>query len=325
MFWRKKDSSAPLRIFFATDVHGSDQCFAKFLNAAAAYKAQVLVLGGDITGKRVVPIVPNGDGGYVATLGAGDLHLHSEDEIRDFEKQAANAGLYAFRGTHDDVEELASSKQAVEERFLTLARDRLGRWLALAEERLTGTGVRLFINCGNDDPLALDDMLRASPIAVFPEGRVIEIDDKRVMASVGYANLTPWHCPRDVSEEELGARIEATLAQRPPDRELILNCHCPPYDSALDLAPKLADGFTQVTEAGQQVMAPVGSTAVRTAIEKHEPLLSLHGHIHESRGAVKIGRTLAINPGSEYPDGILRGALVDLSDEGVKGYLLTSG
>ncbi len=325
MFWRKKGNGAGLRLFFATDIHGSDQCFAKFLNAAKAYGAQVLIMGGDIAGKRVVPIVPNGDGGFVATLGAGDVHLRSEDEILGFEKQAANAGLYPFRGTKDDVAALGASKQAVEDAFLRLARERLERWLTLAEERLSGTGVRLFINCGNDDPLALDEMLRSSAIAVFPEGRVVEIDEKRVMASVGYANQTPWHCPRDVSEEELARRIADTLAQRPPNKELILNCHCPPYNSALDLAPKLTNDFTQVTEGGQQVLAPVGSTAVRTAIETHQPLLSLHGHIHDSRGVVRIGRTVAINPGSEYPEGILRGALVDLSDSGIKGYLLTSG
>jgi len=324
MFGRKRSGGTKLRLFFTTDVHGSDQCFAKFVNAAAAYSAQVLVLGGDITGKRVVPIVRRGTG-WVATMGAGDVRMTTEAEITAFEKDAGNAGLYAFRASDDDVAELETGEAAVDAVFLRLARLRLERWLTLAEQRLAGTGVQLFVNCGNDDPFELDDLLRSSPLAVFPEGRTIAIDERRALVSVGFANETPWHCPRDTSETDLARRIEAALGDRPAGGELIFNLHCPPYDSGLDLAPKLTAEMSTVMEAGQPVVAPVGSTAVRAAIEQHQPLLSLHGHIHEGRGVVNIGRSVVINPGSEYPDGILRGALIDLDGSGIKGYVLTSG
>ena len=46
-----------MKIFFATDIHGSEICWSKFLNAAAFYKADLVVLGGDVTGKIMVPIV----------------------------------------------------------------------------------------------------------------------------------------------------------------------------------------------------------------------------------------------------------------------------
>ena len=72
-------------------------------------------------------------------------------------------------------------------------------------------------------------------------------------------------------------------------------------------------------------MGPGGSSAVRSAIEKHQPLLGLHGHIHESKGFVKIGRTFCVNPGSEYGEGILRGVIIDLEDGKVKNFLLTQG
>jgi uncharacterized protein len=324
MFGRKSKGDA-LRVFFATDVHGSDQCFVKFVNAAAAYKAHVLILGGDITGKRVVPIVPTADGAHIATMGSGEVRLGSRDEIRDFEKEAANAGLYAFTATSDDVAELDGDPEAVERFFLRLARVRLERWLALAEERLGGSGVRLIVNCGNDDPLDLDDLLGGSEFVTFPEGRTVELDERRSLVSVGYANQTPWHCPRDTTEDDLARRIREAIGAANGDRALIFNFHCPPYDSGLDLAPRLTEDMATVMEGGQPVSVPVGSTAVRAAIEERQPLLSLHGHIHEGRGAVKIGRTLAINPGSEYPDGVLRGVVVDLNTDGIKGYVLTSG
>src|SRR5579871_3055941 len=226
MFGRKSKGDA-LRVFFVTDVHGSDQCFVKFVNAAAVYKAHVLILGGDITGKRVVPIVPARDGGHVATMGSGEVRLGSGDEIREFEKEAANAGLYAFTATPDDVAELDADPEAVERFFLRLARVRLERWLALAEERLAGSGVRLIVNCGNDDPLDLDDLLRGSDFVTFPEGRTIELDDRRALVSVGYANQTPWHCPRDTTEDELARRIRDAIGAANGERELIFNFHCP--------------------------------------------------------------------------------------------------
>jgi Icc-related predicted phosphoesterase len=72
-------------------------------------------------------------------------------------------------------------------------------------------------------------------------------------------------------------------------------------------------------------MAPAGSTAVREAIEELQPLVGLHGHIHEGRGETKIGRTLCLNPGSVYSEGVLNGVLLTLADGQVRDYQFTQG
>lgn len=324
---RKRRGDTESRLFFATDVHGSDRCFRKFLNAAGVYEAQILVMGGDIAGKRLSPVVRGANGTATATWAGQEVSLDGADALREFKAAAANAGLYAFEAREDEVEAMGADPALVESRFLELAKERLEQWVALAEERLGGSGVKLIINCGNDDPFELDGVLAGSPFVCFPEGRLVEVDERRVMASVGFANRTPWNCARDVDERELSARIDAALEGWEPDgeRQLVLNVHPPPYDTAIDQAPLLDEQLRQVTEGGQMVIGPVGSTAVRSAIERYQPIVSLHGHVHESRGVATIGRTVCINPGSEYPDGLLSGAIVDFDCEGVKSYVLTSG
>jgi Icc-related predicted phosphoesterase len=319
-------SKAETKVFFTTDVHGSERCFRKFLNAARAYKVDVLILGGDVAGKRVLPLVRKADG-YRGSLDGREQLLTSDEELQTFERAAADAGLYAWRTDDEGVARVRRDGQAaVEAVFLELASERLRAWLSLAQERLDETGTRLFFNLGNDDPFELDKIVEDAAIAVFPEGRLVELDDRRVMASVGFANQTPWNCARDVPEDDLAARIDTAIANGDRDgRQLVLNLHCPPYDSGLDTAAVLSEDLAPITQGGHVALGPVGSTAVRAAIEQYEPVLSLHGHIHESRGVANIGPTIAINPGTEYPEGILRGALVTFDANGVASYVLTSG
>jgi Icc-related predicted phosphoesterase len=315
-----------LRLLFVTDVHGSSVCFRKFINGAKAYEAQVLILGGDVAGKRLAPIVSTGNGHSEGTLGHKTIEMETERELKEFETAAADAGLYTYRASAEEVDAISSDSEALERLMERLAGERLAEWLELAGERLAGTGARLFVNCGNDDPFSLDRIVEESSAATFLEGRVVPIDETRFVASLGFANQTPWECPRDVPESELASRMETMLDGWSEDRGLLIfNCHCPPYDSGLDTAQQLNPDLSIVTEGGQPVAGPVGSTAVRSAIEKYHPVLSLHGHIHESKAATKIGPTLAINPGSEYPDGLLRGAVIDLGPTGVCSYVLTSG
>lgn len=326
MIGRKRKAGKDSRLFFATDVHGSDRCFKKFLNAAKVYEVQTLVIGGDLTGKRLCPVVAQPDGTHTASWAGRDTVLDSAEAVREFKVTAANAGLYAFETTPEEVAAMDADPALVEARFLELARRRLDEWVALAEERLGGSGVNVIINCGNDDPFELDEVLDASSLVSFAEGRVLPIDERRAMVSVGYANQTPWDCVRDVEEEDLEARIAAAVRpwEESGHEHLVLNLHPPPHDTPIDQAPLLDSDLRPVTEGGQMVITGVGSTAVRRAIETYQPILSLHGHIHESRGVATIGRTICINPGSEYPDGVLRGAIIDFDRNGVKGYVLTS-
>jgi Icc-related predicted phosphoesterase len=322
----KQKNKPDLRLLFATDVHGSDVCFRKFINGAKAYEAQVLILGGDVAGKRLSPLVRNGNGHFEGTLGHNTIELETDREISEFETAAGDAGLYTYKTSSEEMQAISSNPELLESVMEKLAGERLVQWLELAEQRLAGTGARLFVNCGNDDPFSLDQVIEDSAAATFLEGRVVPIDDTRFVASLGFANQTPWDCPRDVPESELASRMDATLQGWSDDQGmLIFNCHCPPYDSGLDTAQQLNTDLSIVTEGGQPVAGPVGSTAVREAIEKYRPTLSLHGHIHESKAATRIGPTLAINPGSEYPEGLLRGAIIDLDRSGVNSYVLTTG
>ena len=94
--------------------------------------------------------------------------------------------------------------------------------------------------------------------------------------------------------------------------------HVPPHDSGLDEAPLLDENLRPTISAGDVLRGPVGSTAVRRIIETYQPVLSVHGHIHESGGERRIGDTLCINPGSEANAGILRGYLIDIGKKGIE-------
>jgi len=313
-------------LFFATDIHGSERCFIKFINAAKFYQANVLILGGDITGKAMVPIVrQSGGASYRATLLGQTVSLESEEAIAAFERRVRQAGAYPFRTTTEEVAAMEADRSLVDRLFTRLMVESVEGWCEIAEERLRGTGVRCFIQAGNDDEREIVEVLRQCSYVEMPEGRVVVIDDEHEMVSSGFANTTPWHAPRDIPDEELGSFIEAMAGQlRAPERA-VFNIHVPPYATGLDIAPLLDDNLKPIVIGGEVAMGPVGSKAVHDAIEKYQPLISLHGHVHESRGVARIGRTTCINPGSEYGDGQLRAALVNLKGAKLLSYQLITG
>jgi Icc-related predicted phosphoesterase len=312
-----------VKLFYATDVHGSDRCFTKFVNAAAFYRADAILLGGDLTGKAIVPLVRE-NGVHRGVFLGEDVGAEGE-ALAELEKKIANAGYYSFRCDPDEEKALRPDAAAREALFLRLMRERLERWVALAEERLRARGVPCYVNSGNDDPREIDDVLEASDWVQFLEGRVVTLPDGTEVASCGYANRTPWNCPRDVDEDELARRLEAVIAGVADPERAIFNFHCPPYDTGIDAGPKLDESLRMTSGAGGAEMQPVGSTACRAAIERYQPLLGLHGHLHESRGVHKLGRTTCLNPGSEYNEGILRGALIELRKGKLRSHQLTAG
>lgn len=314
-----------MRLFYATDVHGSDRCFTKFVNAAAFYGADAILLGGDLTGKAIVPLVEAGNGLYRGRFLGAEVEVHGGSELEALEQKIANTGYYAYRCGADEEAALAADGEARDALFLRLMTARLERWLALAEERLGPQGVPCYVNAGNDDPPEIDATLEAAGYVRFLEGRVETLPDGTEVASCGYANRTPWACPRDVEEDELGRRLEAVIDELVEPSRAIFNFHCPPYDTEIDAGPRLREDFRVTAGPSGVEMHPVGSTACRAAIERHRPLLGLHGHLHESRGIVKLGTTVCINPGSEYTEGVLRGALVEIERGKLKSYQLTAG
>jgi uncharacterized protein len=313
-----------MRLFFATDVHGSEVCWRKFLNSGKHYDADVIVLGGDMTGKALVPVVHDGDERWHATLLEQRHELKGEEEVASFEQSVSRRGYYPFRTTPDEVHELSRDEGRANELFHELMLRRVEEWIALADERIAGTGLRCFVCPGNDDQFEVDEIIARARHVEACEGRVCDLGGFE-MASTGWANRTPWNTYREEDEPDLAARIEQVVSQvtAPPERT-IFSFHVPPYGSGLDEAPKLTEDM-RLEHAGRAPV-PAGSTAVREAIERHQPALSLHGHIHEGRGNARIGRTLCINPGSSYEQGELLGAVVDVEGgKKVKRFVLTSG
>jgi Icc-related predicted phosphoesterase len=320
---RRRQAADDTRIFFASDVHGSEVCFRKFLNAGRFYGVQHLILGGDITGKAIVPVERRPDGYSVALHDSVYTGL-GESETAAVEKRIRDAGLYPLRGERDELLGLEDAEYR-EGVFVDLIVERVRAWVGLAEERLAGTGIRCFVTPGNDDFPEIDEPLRASSLVEFVEGRCVRLDDTHEMITTGYSNITPWNSPRELDEEPLLARIEAMYADVTDPENLVAVLHPPPVGTLLDQAPAIDEEFRVRFEAGGVLMIGVGSIAVRQFIEERQPLLALHGHVHESRGADAIGRTLCLNPGSEYTDGVLAGAIVTIADRAVVSHQFVVG
>lgn len=313
------------KILFATDAHGSEPVFLKWLNAGKIHKADAIVMGGDITGKLIIPLVEQSDGTFTAEFMGTKFTAKSKEEVEGLEKKIRTSGFYPYRTIPERMQELKQDSQKVDELFTELMVGTVARWIRVAEERLKGTGIKCYVMPGNDDQLVVDEVIEKSDYVVNPEGKVVQLDENHEMISTGYSNITPWKCPRDIPEEELEKKIEAIASRVRNMQNCVFNFHCPPYETSLDVAPKLDENLKPVVSGGQVIEAHVGSVSVRKAIERQQPLLGMHGHIHESKGTFKIGRTFCINPGSEYTEGILRCVLVVVDEKSVKSFLPISG
>jgi Icc-related predicted phosphoesterase len=310
-------------LFFATDVHGSDICWKKFINAGKFYKADIIILGGDMTGKAIVPIIHQGGDTYKAILLEQESILQGEDAVQEMEKNIKSRGYYPYRTNPDEIAELNANPERVSQIFHSEVFQTAERWLAYADEKLEGSGIRCYVAPGNDDMFELDDLVRTAKHVRLAEGQVIELDKEHEMISSGWSNITPWHTYREEEEDKLRARFDAMICQLRNPKTSVFNLHAPPYGSTLDDCPELTEDLTP-KHAGRSLV-PVGSRAVREVIMEHQPLLGLFGHIHEGKGAIRLGKTLCINPGSMYEQGRLLGALVTLGKGKIKNYILTTG
>ena len=321
--FRKRDSSGELAIFFATDLHGSNVCFKKFVNAGKFYGASVLILGGDVTGKMLVPIARQKDGSYLASSAGKELRLEGE-EAATLEQQVSDMGFYPKVMSEEEFQELRDDPEGQEALFHELIRKRLEEWIEYARPRLAEQGVKCFAAPGNDDAFFIDELLADSGAIELLEGRVVELDGIE-MLTTGWSNETPWKTERETSETELRAMIKQMIDQLERPENAIFNIHVPPHGTALDQCPKLDEDLRPVSSGGNPVMTSAGSTAVRELIETYQPLLGLHGHIHEGRGIARIDRTVCVNPGSNYSEGVLNGSLIRLKEGEVRDVHLTQG
>lgn len=316
------------RIFFATDLHGSEIVFRKFIGAAKFYDVDALIMGGDVFGKTFVPLVMNDEGRYSFDFQGQKFSQVPESDLPKFEGQFMNAGEYPHRLSRGEYSELLADEAKVSDLFDRLMSERLSRWAGLATENLAPLGVKCYWTGGNDDKQEVIDKVVSTEYFVNVDGRVARIDDEHELANLGWSNPTPWKTPRECDETELSSKLDQLTRKIVEPSSCIFNIHPPPYDSNLDMAPKLDTSFDPpkaVTSGGHQVLIPVGSTSVRATIERVQPLLFLCGHIHETKGDSKIKRTTCINPGSEYTTGLLRGVIVNVEKNRVLSHQFTSG
>ncbi len=312
------------RVLFISDVHGSTPVFTKALGAAAAYKAQTLVHGGDIIGKYITPFFHT-DGTVETEFMGTKRVLTKPAEIANLEAEISRIGSYAYHTTHEHWKELLAKPEAMTNVFFRLANERLASWVRLAEEKLKPLGIKLYLNIGNDDFQDLGKTIEASPYVVYPNNKVLALDDDHEMLSLGNTNITPWKCEGDLEEPDLQRMLDALAAKVQHPERALFNLHCPPVDTKMDVAPLLDKDLRPIyLPGGEPQMVHVGCKAVRSLIERVQPMAGLHGHIHESRGYEKIGGTMCFNPGSEYTIGVLSSLLLNLSRDKVESFMFLS-
>jgi Icc-related predicted phosphoesterase len=312
------------RVLFISDVHGATPVFTKALGAAAAYKAQTLIHGGDIIGKYITPFFHT-DGTVETEIMGAKRVLRNEGEVKGAEAEVSRIGSYAYHTTREQWKELLAKPGAMNDVFLRLADERLSSWVQLAEAKLKPLGIKLFLNIGNDDFQTLGKTIEASSYVVYPNSKVLQLDEDHELLSLGNTNITPWNCEGDMEESDLQQLLDTLASKLEHPERAIFNLHCPPVDTKLDIAPLLDAQLRPVyLPGGEPRMVHVGCKAVRSLIQRIQPMAGLHGHIHESRGYEKIGRTMCFNPGSEYTISVLSSLLLNLSRDKVESFMFLS-
>jgi hypothetical protein len=308
-----KKSSETTKILFATDMHGSEGTWRKFLNASAMMKVKVAICGGDLTGKMIVPVVEGKDKKYSYYL-MGKIHTVGSDKLEEAFKDVRGIGYYPYLTNESEYKAMTENPKRVDDVFHDVMTTTLSRWFDLIPEKVPPE-TRVVVCPGNDDRTLVDDMINEHERVINGEGEVLDIDESHEMVSCGWVNPSPWKTAREEEEDKLEQRLERYISQLKNVKTAIFNFHAPPYQTKLDEAPLLDKDLNPIIQGGSVVMVPVGSKAVKKTIEKYQPFLGLHGHIHESSGSIKIGRTYCVNPGSEYAEGIIRAFLIEFKKD----------
>ncbi len=324
MLGRKKRAEASFSLYYASDVHGSDVCWRKFVNGRAFYKADAIIMGGDLTGKAVVPIALAADGSYRATF-LGEAHSGPAADLERLLAAIRYNGMYPWQGTAEEITAAANDAVLQDEVFERAMLGELRRWMQLTRDKLGDDTDRVYVIAGNDDPWSVDGVLAEGLGEGFCDERVVTLPGGQELVSCSYANQTPWDSPRELAEDELYAKLSALMETVERPAACVLNTHVPPFDSGLDRAIELDPEFRPVLRGGAPHEIPVGSRAVRQIIEEYQPVLAVHGHIHESRGETRIGRTLVVNPGSEYNTGRIHGLVARFAGDEIVSHQLVVG
>ena len=320
MFGKKEKLT---KLLFATDIHGSEKCWQKLVNAGPFFDVETIILGGDITGKGIQALLEEKRGVWRTNFLGQEVTATDQDSLNKLEARVRTAGFYPYRLMPDELPEFSASEEYRDRVFAQLVTKSVQGWVDLAEAKLGGTGRRIIITAGNDDPFFINDLFAHSQVITYAERKVIWLDDAHEMINEGFSNPTPWHTHREMTEEQMLAELTRQIEELKDVRNAVFNVHVPPYNSKLDEAPLLDENL--VPKDGGRTYVPVGSAAVRKVIEKYQPLLGLHGHIHEAKGQAQIGRTICLNPGSTYGEGVLSGYLITLDKKSVRGFQPVQG
>jgi Icc-related predicted phosphoesterase len=318
------DAAPTEELYYASDVHGSDVCWRKFLGAGRYYGVRSLIMGGDLTGKVIVPVELRPDGSHEATFLREQRVAADEGALEQLLAAIRYNGMYPWVTTPEEVAHLRDHPSTRDQLFDQLIVDGLSSWIELGDSRGEAYDLDIFVMPGNDDPWSCDEVLERARRVQACDDRIVRVGDHE-MISCAYANRTPWNSPRELDEGALYLRMNRLASALESPSTAIFNLHVPPYDSGLDTAREIDEDLKIVLRNSQPHEIPVGSTAVRQLIEEYQPMLSLHGHIHESRGEARIGKTLALNSGSEYNSGRIHGVVVKLSADSVVSHQFVVG
>lgn len=311
------------KILFASDLHSSEVFFLKVISTAKNFNVDLLLISGDLTGKAIVPIVKLDSGLYVTTF-MGEDYKVSEAELPPLQRDVRKCGYYYRIMNRQEYEEFKGHPEKIDELFDKVTREAVENWVRKIEEILP-KDMRVVMNPGNDDTFAIDEILKKAERIEYTVGKVYNLDDAHEMINCDWVNPTPWNSPRECEEEELEKRLRTEIKRASNMSQLVCDFHAPPFNTTIDLAPKLGKGMKPKMFMGQPQYEHVGSTAVRKVIEEFQPKMGLHGHIHESPGIYKLGKTVCFNPGSEYLEGTMHAYLLTLTPEGIDEQPLIGG
>ena len=304
-----------MRILFLCDLHGSEILLNKAILATSSYDIDLLILSGDIAGKDIRPIIKNKDK-YILEY-EGEKQTFTQKEVENIKVKLCGLGHYYFDISLDDYRILEKDKifKILDNKIL----ERVDNWLNKVISLIDLQRTSVIITPGNDDILGIDELIKKAETNGLHYGLKgpIKIEDFEIV-SLDYTNHTPWKTMREMSEEELEIAIKERIENVKDFDNTIFNFHCPPYNTKLDIAPEVDDNLRFVINPGRGFhYIHVGSISILNSIRKYQPLLSLHGHIHESQGFDYIGKTLSLNPGSEFNKGILNAYIIEISKGGI--------
>jgi Icc-related predicted phosphoesterase len=305
---------------YVADIHGSETVWRKWISAQTMYEIDVSILAGDLSGKVIVPIVKEADGTYTCRHEGRVEKASNEKELENITSRLRARGIYPYLSSSEEIQRLKSNPEGVEELFRRVIADEMDRLLKIGEESIP-TDRTVIVTPGNDDITDLDRIIDKHKRIINSLRKLVRLPLGYEMISMEYSNPTPWNTPRECSEEELWNKLEALVPLVSGNwSKVICNFHCPPYGTRLDLAPKLDKNLRPVYTLGNPEFANVGSKSVRKFLEKYQPLVSLHGHIHEASGIEQIGKTTAFNPGSEYTSGVFKAIVVEFNESGIANW-----